>query len=126
MKTYSGSCHCGKVTFKIETDLNKITECNCSICTKKGALHHRVEEECFRLLSGSDILTLYQFNRKAAKHYFCKNCGIHPFSRPRLAPDMYSVNVRCLDDYYSIPGDIEKINFDGINWEKSAAKLTKG
>lgn len=125
MNTYSGSCHCGKVTFEIETDLKTISECNCSICTKKGALHHRVSEEHFRLLTGSDALTLYQFNTKTAKHYFCKYCGIHPFSRPRLAPDQYSVNIRCLDDYYSLLPDLEKRSFDGINWEESAENFKK-
>ncbi|MDP6953456.1 MAG: GFA family protein, partial [Alphaproteobacteria bacterium] len=39
MRTYHGSCHCGTVTFEVEADLSKIIECNCSICTKKGALH---------------------------------------------------------------------------------------
>jgi len=87
MQTYGGSCHCGAVRFEIETDLSKAIECNCSICSKKGALHHRVPAENFRLLAGKESLSLYQFGSKTAKHWFYSHCGIHPFSNPRMAPD---------------------------------------
>ena len=117
MKTYQGSCHCGQVQFEIETDLTKATECNCSICTRKGALHHRVPPEKFKLLSGQDALSLYQSGNKIAKHWFCKFCGIHPFSNPRAAPEMYNINIRCLDDYWKEISTIEVRQFDGKNWE---------
>ncbi|WP_069472928.1 GFA family protein [Candidatus Marithrix sp. Canyon 246] len=125
MKTYHGSCHCKKIKFKVTTNLDKVVSCNCSICTKKGVLHHRVTPEQFTLLEGKEYLSLYQFDSKEAKHYFCKQCGIHPFSNPRAAPDMYSINVRCLDDF-----DLEKesykiIKFDGQNWEEAVLKLNQ-
>ena len=34
MRTYHGSCHCGAVTFEVDTDLADLDECNCSICAK--------------------------------------------------------------------------------------------
>lgn len=114
---YRGSCHCGAIKFEIRTDLSRIVECNCSICTKKGAVHHRVPAEDFMLVAGEDALALYQFGSKAAKHHFCKHCGIHPFSRPRAAPEAYSVNVRCLDGYPAVVANATVVNFDGRNWE---------
>ena len=50
------------------------------------------------LMSGEEDISVYQFNSKTAKHFFCKQCGIHPFGRPRTAPAEYTVNARCLDD----------------------------
>ncbi len=123
-QTYRGSCHCGRVQFEAQTELNRVVECNCSICTKKGALHHRVTPENFKLLSGEEALSLYQFGSKIAKHYFCKYCGIHTFSRPRAAPEMYSINVRCLDDFERIITSAEVAKFDGKNWEE-AIKIFK-
>ena len=117
MRTYQGSCHCGQVQFEIETELTKATECNCSICTRKGALHHRVSPRRFRLISGLDALTLYQSGDKTAKHWFCRFCGIHPFSNPRAAPEMYSINIRCLNDFWNEIANIEVRQFDGKNWE---------
>ncbi len=97
MKTYRGSCHCATVVFEVDTELEALGVCNCSICRRRNAVMLRVPAERFRLLAGEEALTLYQFNTKTAKHYFCRHCGIYPFHRPRVAPDAYAVNVFCLD-----------------------------
>lgn len=123
MRRYSGSCHCGAVRFEIETVLDRVTQCNCSICSKKGMLHHRVPPERFRLLAGEEQLATYQFGTKVAKHHFCKICGIHTFTRPRAAPDLYTVNVRVLDDFDLEREKPEIVAFDGRNWEQSVGKL---
>ncbi|MCG8014901.1 MAG: GFA family protein [Candidatus Thiodiazotropha sp. 'RUGA'] len=125
MKTYHGSCHCGRVKFSVTTDIDKVVLCNCSICSKKGVLHHRVSPEQFNLLQGKEYLSLYQFGTKEAKHFFCKECGIHPFSNPRAAPDMYSINVRCLDNFCLEDDTYEVVKFDGKNWEEAVAELNK-
>jgi len=119
MPTYHGSCHCGRVRFEIEADITRVTRCNCSICSKKGALLLRVPPERFRLVAGEDALQTYQFNRKVARHLFCGTCGIHPFSRPRAAPEQYTINVRCLDDYDVEAEGPEVALFDGRNWEQA-------
>lgn len=123
MRRYSGSCHCGAVRFEIETVLDRVTQCNCSICSKKGMLHHRVPPERFRLLSGDEQLATYQFGTKVARHHFCKVCGIHTFTRPRAAPELYTVNVRVLDDFDLEREKPEIVAFDGRNWEQSVGKL---
>ena len=97
MMTYRGSCHCATVDFEVDTELEAVAVCNCSICRRRNAVMLRVPAERFRLLAGEKALTLYQFNTKTAKHYFCRHCGIYPFHRPRVAPDAYAVNVFCLD-----------------------------
>jgi hypothetical protein len=110
-----GGCHCGRVRFRVTTDLDRVTQCNCSMCTKKGFLHLIVPPEQFDLLSGEDALTTYRFNTGTARHTFCKVCGVHPFYVPRSDPDKIDVNVRCLDDV-----DLAAIviaRFDGRNWE---------
>ena len=119
MQTYHGSCHCGRVRFEIDAEITRITECNCSICSKKGTLHLRVPPERFRLTAGEDALTRYQFNTKVAQHLFCSTCGIHPFSRPRAAPEQYTVNVRCLEDFDLEGGATEVRRFDGRHWEQA-------
>ena len=115
METYEGGCHCGRVRFRVTADLSRVSDCNCSVCTKKGFLHLIVAPEQFELLSGEDALSTYQFNTGTAKHTFCRDCGIHAFYVPRSDPDKIDVNVRCLDDV-----DLTKIEiapFDGRNWE---------
>ena len=119
-KTYEGGCHCGRVRFRVTADLDRVTECNCSMCSKKGFLHLIVAPEQFELIRGQDDLTTYQFNTKVARHTFCKVCGVHPFYVPRSDPDKIDVNARCLDGV-----DVAKLalkTFDGRNWEDAMQK----
>jgi hypothetical protein len=115
VQTYNGGCHCGRVRFEITTDLSRATECNCSICNKKGYLHHLVRPERFRMLSGREDLATYQFGTCVACHLFCRHCGVASFYRPRADPSKYMINVRCLEGVDFARLKIEK--FDGQSWE---------
>jgi hypothetical protein len=118
MSRQQGSCHCGKVVFEYEHADALAVECNCSICRRKGAIWWAVKDEHFRILKGQDDLVLYEFGTRTAKHFFCRHCGVSTFSNPRLAPDRWAVNLRCVDDI-----DLHTLRitmFDGQNWEQSA------
>ena len=117
-RTYRGSCHCGRVTFELQATLEYVIDCNCSMCRRTGALWHGAPEQNLRILTGEDELELYQFNTMTAKHYFCRQCGIHPFVRPRLDPSKWAVNVRCIDDVDL--SSMQVRHFDGENWESAA------
>ena len=123
MITHSGGCHCGRVRFEVDAPaVIEATECNCSICSKAAYLHLFVATDDFRLLQGDDSLELYTFNTGAARHYFCRHCGIKSFYTPRSHPDGISVNVRCLDA--ETVEDVRITPFDGRNWEQNVAKLS--
>jgi hypothetical protein len=95
---FKGSCHCGAVRFQVHTALTPASRCNCSLCRRKGALMSPLFAAGeLTILSGEDALTLYQFNTRTAKHYFCKHCGIYPFHQTRKDPKMWRVNIGCLD-----------------------------
>jgi len=118
---YKGSCQCGRVAFELDAKLDYVMECNCSLCRRLGALWHGASDSSVRIAEGADDLKLYQFNTMTAKHYSCRHCGVHLFSRPRLDPTRWAVNVRCIDelDISSIPVR----RFDGANWEEAAKAL---
>jgi hypothetical protein len=117
MTTYDGGCHCGRVRFRVTAELAGVTECNCSMCARKGFLHLIVPAAAFELLSGHDDLTTYRFNTGVAQHHFCRHCGIHSFYVPRSDPDKIDVNLRCLDgvDVDAVP----VARFDGQHWEEA-------
>lgn len=104
-QTYRGRCHCGKVRFEVDADLDHVRVCDCSICRARGALNHRVKEGDIRVLTPLAEMSVYEWNTKQAKDYFCPVCGILPFRRPRNGADIWTVNVRCLEgvDLDSIP-----------------------
>jgi len=95
---YKGSCHCGQVAFEIEAEITHVTECNCSICSRKGALLWGVAADKFRMLSPLENLATYSFGEQTIKHRFCPTCGIHAFAEGiRSGSPMVVVNVRCLE-----------------------------
>jgi hypothetical protein len=110
---YTGGCHCGRVRYEVEAELGKVMECNCSICSKKGYLLTFVGASQFKLLSGAESLTDYQFNKKIIHHKFCKVCGIESFAHGEGegGEPMYSINVRCLDGVD--PSKLEIEHYDG-------------
>ena len=115
MQTHTGGCHCGRVRFRVTAELTAVSDCNCSMCTKKGILHLIVPPERFELLSGREDLTTYTFNTGVAQHHFCRHCGIHSFYVPRSDPDKIDVNARCLDGVD--PRTLAAEPFDGRHWE---------
>jgi hypothetical protein len=100
MKTYKGSCHCGKVKFEVQSELKPTIDCNCSMCKRKGTILTFVSPESFKLISGEDSLTHYHFNKHVIDHTFCKVCGVTSFASGKDPKGnfMNAVNVRCLED----------------------------
>jgi hypothetical protein len=102
---FKGSCHCGAVKFEVRTALEPAARCNCSLCRRRGALMSPMfAAHDLKILAGEDALTLYQFNTRTAKHYFCKHCGIYPFHQTRMDPMKWRVNLGCVEgiDLYAL------------------------
>ena len=100
-QTLIGGCQCGAVRYEVSADIGEVIACNCSRCGRLGSLLAFAPAVDFKLLSGEDATTEYQFNRHAIHHLFCSTCGIQSFSRgkrPSDGADMVAINVRCLDD----------------------------
>ena len=112
-QTYTGSCHCGNVKFEVTGDMTHVISCNCSICSRTGALLAFVPAAQFKLLKGEDAQGDYQFNKHVIHHVFCRVCGIKSFARgvARDGSATVAINTRCLDDI-----DLARLNvtpFDG-------------
>lgn len=104
-----GSCHCGAVKFEVRTTLQPAARCNCSLCRRKGALMTLpFPAKDLDITSGKEALTLYQFNTRVAKHFFCKFCGIYPFHQTRKDSGLWRVNIGCLDqvDPYALESSV--------------------
>lgn len=118
----AGGCHCGAVRFS--ADLPRAFSaiaCNCSICAKSGNVHVIVPAARFRLTRGAAALADYAFGSGAARHRFCRTCGVKSFYVPRSNPDGVAVTYRCLDDWADL--NVTVVPFDGRNWEQNAAAL---
>jgi hypothetical protein len=71
--------------------------CDCSFCRMRGAVAVTAHVGDLDIVEGADALTLYQFNTKAARHWFCSRCGIYTHHQRRSDPNEYGVNSACLE-----------------------------
>lgn len=110
---YEGHCHCRKIAYDVETEMQPATECNCSICSSRGYLLWFVPADKFHLKTPEQDMSHYTFNKHHIKHYFCPNCGSATFGRAtdRQGHPMVAVNVRCLDGIDL--AKVERKPFDG-------------
>ncbi|MGM8226179.1 GFA family protein [Cellvibrio sp. ARAG 10.3] len=104
---YQGSCHCGKIAFEVEGEIDGALSCNCSICQRKGSLLWFMPRTALNLLTPENAMSTYTFNKHVIKHHFCPDCGIHPFGEG-TDPNgnvMAAINIRCIEniDLTTIP-----------------------
>jgi len=104
---YTGGCHCGRIAFDVEGEIDSALSCNCSMCSRRGSLLWFVPREHFTLKTAESDLATYKFNNHVIAHHFCPTCGIHPFADgkgPNGKP-MAAVNLRCIErlDLDAIP-----------------------
>ncbi len=97
-KQHDVACHCGTVRLKVKLtdEFNTIRRCTCSYCRMRGAIAVSANLADMEFVAGEDNLTLYQFNTGAAKHYFCKTCGIYTHHQRRSNPTQFGLNVACI------------------------------
>jgi hypothetical protein len=100
MALHKGSCHCGKVAYEVETDLEQAFECNCSHCSRKGYLLTFVPLGALTILRGEVSLSTYTFNTHTIRHRFCGDCGCAPFGQGKkpTGEATAAINIRCLED----------------------------
>ena len=113
MQQSTGGCHCGKVRYTVEADIESVIVCNCSHCAIKGLLLTFVPKESFSLSSGEELLTEYRFNKRVIAHLFCSACGVEAFAygQDQEGNATVAINARSIDNI-----DLEHIAqmpFDG-------------
>jgi hypothetical protein len=110
---HQGSCHCGRIRYEVEGELQQVIECNCSHCSRKGYLLWFLPRESLRFHQGEGELSTYLFNKHVIQHHFCAQCGCAPFGEGRdpAGKATLAVNVRCLEGVDL--ATLQRIPYDG-------------
>ena len=109
------SCHCGAVRLEVARRPRRLTECNCSICRRYGALWAYYSHRTARVVAGRNSLSIYRWRNGALEFYHCSECGcVTHHERSRKRPDStVAVNARMME-----PEEIASIEirrFDGAS-----------
>ena len=114
--TYRASCHCGSVRFRFGCEeITTGSRCNCSICRRKGIpiSSAYLPPEQIEQLDGISSLCLYLFGDKEVNHYFCRTCGICPFTTIASVPPTYTGPAK--PGYYRVNlGCVENLDLDRL------------
>ena len=54
-----GSCHCGKIAYRLDAEPTEAIECNCSICRRKGSVLAAFAPDQFHLETSRDEIAVY-------------------------------------------------------------------
>ena len=104
---HTGSCHCGRIRFEVEGEIDGALACNCSICQRKGSLLWFVSHDKLRLATPDEAASTYTFNKHVIRHRFCPVCGIHPYGEgvDPEGREIAAINIRCLEgiDITAVP-----------------------
>jgi hypothetical protein len=102
-----GSCHCKATQFEVSEAPDSVTQCTCSFCSKRGALHAYYTPDQFKLRTARDRVSTYQWRTFSVLHHHCAICGCPTYSespdfstgKPDFDHPRIGVNARLLDDF---------------------------
>ena len=116
MPKHRASCHCGSVVMELSlpNGIQDVRRCDCSMCRRRGAIVASINLGDIQFIQGEHELSVYQFNTKTAKHYFCRHCGIYTHHQRRSNPNQFGFNVACLAGINPLKIDQVKL-YDGVN-----------
>jgi hypothetical protein len=107
------SCHCGAVVMEADRRPRSVTDCNCSICGRLGALWAYYTRQRARIVGGADQAVAYLWGDKTIEFYHCRTCGscTHYESVTKESDSRFAINGRCF-----APEDLAPLpvrHFDG-------------
>ena len=111
-----GSCHCGNIKWKYTLPLESVTACNCTLCSRYGALWAYGHVDHGVKFSGTS--SAYGRGHKLNGFHFCTNCGCLAFYLSNFDDDQgrrrIAVNLRMITDPTQI-ADLPIDHFDGLD-----------
>ena len=110
-----GSCDCGALHIELDATPGDVTDCNCSICRRYGALWAYFDPKQVRLLPSSGATTLYTRGKHWIEFHHCTACGCvtHWSPADKRQPRM-GVNMRLFPPEIVAP--IKVVPCDGASW----------
>ena len=101
-----GSCHCGAHRFTAPAP-ESVTQCNCSICSKRGAVPAYYAPEDVELEVTPSALASYQWGDRMMTFHHCVTCGCAVFAESdawttdggEARPARITLNARLFDDF---------------------------
>ena len=93
----TASCHCGAVIVTVPRRPRSVTECNCSLCRRYGALWAYYRTASVHVAARREAIDEYVWGQKMLKFVRCKSCGCVVCEIGVEPNDYMGVNARMFD-----------------------------
>ncbi len=105
--SYKGSCLCGAVQFIVDSEINDVSHCHCSMCRKAHgaafATYGNVPSQSHHFTSGESSLKVYP-SSDSVERLFCSTCGSPLLWRDAVHfPGIASFPLGSLDSAFTTP-----------------------
>jgi hypothetical protein len=102
---FTGSCLCGRVQFRVDTEPQPIQVCYCQQCRKaQGAAlvtNMPVPSAAFHITAGSELLKAYQ-SSPGKDRVFCSNCGSPIYSKTDKKQEVVRIRAGTVNEPLSV------------------------
>lgn len=71
----TGACHCGGVRVTVPRRPRSVTDCNCSICRRTGALWAYYKASTVKVEAAPGATHGYKWGSKSLEFVRCRKCG---------------------------------------------------
>lgn len=97
---FTASCHCGTVKLTIARPPRKLTQCNCSICRRYGAIWSYHRRKSVQVQGRPNARAAYTW-RGIREFWHCRRCGCvthyEHVKKKKDGTDTLALNVRNVD-----------------------------
>jgi len=116
---YTGSCLCGGIKFRIESELGPIQVCHCSQCRKAQgtpfATNMPVSSAAFHLVGGAELLTVFE-SSPGKQRVFCSKCGSPIYSKKDSLPGVLRIRAGLVNEPLSVKPVAHSYTGSKANW----------
>ncbi|MEW5250475.1 GFA family protein [Microbulbifer sp. 2201CG32-9] len=94
-----GKCHCGNVSLTIDKPSAEATQCNCSICSRYGAIWGYFQPAQVAVSIGEKGVSAYSHGDQCIRFISCSHChcATHYHTTTTVSPARLAINYRMFD-----------------------------
>jgi hypothetical protein len=91
------TCHCGAVRIEVDAAPETVTDCNCSICRRRGVLWAYYSPKSVRIHPPEGATSIYMWGDRDIEFHACKVCDCTTHWAPAdKTRDRMAVNARLM------------------------------
>ena len=115
----TGSCLCGEIVYRLNSDIKTIVFCHCSRCRKQTSSAFNaataVNKDDLTIIKGEENITI--FSSSGVNRHFCAKCGSHLFSNRDNDNETYRLRIGLINEPINAEKRIHIFTGSKANWD---------